>query len=145
MYQNTITETSPTAETVTTVGRTGTMKEVRIQKINTVIPNRRKQKEELLCLMMKITDTGARTMDIVVGKERNRSRERGTVGTAARGSRSRRSARSAPGTAPRGPGTGTADTPSSTGSPAGTATGAGRVPHTGRNKAQLLFAIKVHF
>lgn len=96
--------------------------------------------------MMKITDTGAKTMDIVVGKERDRNPERGTVAIAVRGRRSRKSA---PGTARRSTGTGTAVTPSSTGSSTGspgrTMTGGGRVPHTGGNEAQPPLAIKVHF
>lgn len=39
MFRSTSTEMNPTAEMVTTMERIGTMKEVRIQKINTVIPN----------------------------------------------------------------------------------------------------------
>lgn len=39
MFQSTTTERNPMAEMVTTVERIGTMREVRIQKANTVIPN----------------------------------------------------------------------------------------------------------
>lgn len=134
MSQSTTTERNPTAEMVTTVERRGTTKEIRIQK-NTVIQNRKKQKEELLCLMMKTTGIGAKTMDIVVGEESDPNPERGSVAIAARGRRSRQSA---PGMVRRSSsGTGRAVTLSSTGSPAGATTGAGRAPRTGGNSSQL--------
>lgn len=90
--------------------------------------------------MMKITGIGAKTMDIVVGKERDQNPERGSVAIAAPGRRSRKSAPgTAPGTARRSSGTGRAGTPStgspSTGSPGAAMTGAGRAPRTGGNKA----------
>lgn len=75
-YQSIITEMSPMAEMVTIVERIGTMKEVRIWKINAVIQNQKKQREELLCLMMKTTDTGAKIMDITVEKEKDQNPER---------------------------------------------------------------------
>lgn len=76
MYQNTITEMSPMAEMITIVERIGTMKEIRNRKINTVIQNSRKQREEFLCLMMNITDTGAEITDIAAEKEKDQNPER---------------------------------------------------------------------